>query len=198
MIRVGVHLHSNYSADSNTSLIELVTTAQQLQLSRLALTDHNTAAGALELGRHEPGLAIVGEEVRTTEGEIIGLFISDTVAPDRTPEDVLDEIRAQGGVTYIPHPLDPYRAHFSRERMLELADRIDIVETYNQWCRPEFNRAASELAEEMRKPTACGSDAHEPEQLAHCWLEMPEFNSPRDFLDKLANARHMIAAAPVR
>ncbi|TMC03387.1 MAG: PHP domain-containing protein, partial [Chloroflexi bacterium] len=72
LIRVDLHLHSRYSPDSATSLEALVARAGELGLGRIALTDHNTAEGALALERLAPDLAIVGEEVKTSEGEIIG------------------------------------------------------------------------------------------------------------------------------
>ena len=194
MIRVGLHMHSNFSPDSHTRLEELVAHARANGLDRLALTDHNTAEGSFELMRRWPELAITGEEVRATEGEVIGLFISETIEPELKPEEVMDRIHAMGGLTYIPHPFDPRRAHFSAARMRELAARIDIIETYNQWCRAEDNAAAAAIAKELQKPVACGSDAHAAAQLGHCWMEMEPFANACEFLDALRRARMVINA----
>ena len=136
MIRVDLHLHSRYSPDSGTSLEALVARAGELGLDRIALTDHNTAEGALALSRLAPDLAIVGEEVRTAEGEIIGLFIDASIAPGGTPEDVCDRIHAMGGLTYACHPFDRRRASFRPDRLVDLAPRLDIIETYNSWAHP--------------------------------------------------------------
>jgi predicted metal-dependent phosphoesterase TrpH len=187
-------MHSNYSPDSTTPLDALVRQARELEFDRIALTDHGTAEGALELALREPGLAIVGEEVRTTEGEIIGLFLVDSIEPGGTPEEVVEEIHRQGGVSYVPHPLDPYRWHFSEERLLELAPRIDVVETHNQWCRDDANAAAVAIARRMQKPGACGSDAHVAAHMAHCWLEIEEFDDAQGFLANLPHARQVINA----
>lgn len=171
---------------------------RQTGLTRIALTDHNTAQGALELARREPGLAIVGEEVRTREGEVIGLFLSASVPPYLTAEETLARIHAMGGLTYLPHPFDRRRAHFSPQRLLELAPAVDIVETFNTWCDEAANEAARLYAEGLGKPAASGSDAHAPSELGRSWMEMEPFEGPRDLLLKLAVARHHRAPAAAR
>ena len=192
LIRVDLHLHSRYSPDSRTSLEALVRRAAEVGLDRIALTDHNTADGALALRRLAPGLAIVGEEVRTAEGEIIGLFIDATIAPGARPEEVCDLVHAMGGLTYACHPLDRRRAAFTPERLVELAPRLDIIETYNSWADPGANRAAAELCRQLGRVPAAGSDAHAAHELGRCWMEMEAYDGAADFLDKLRGARHVV------
>lgn len=198
LIRVGLHLHSRYSPDSITPLERIVARAHELGLERIALTDHDTAEGALELKRMEPELAIVGQETKTTEGEVIGLFIDRSLEPYRPPEEVLDEIHALGGVTYLAHPLDRRRARFAPHRVAELAPRIDVIEVHNQWSDQAANQAAAELASELGIPGACGSDAHAPPELGHCWMEMEEFGDAAGFLASVRSARLVIAAPAAR
>jgi predicted metal-dependent phosphoesterase TrpH len=169
-----------------------VARAGELQLDRIALTDHNTAEGALALERLAPGLTIVGEEVRTSEGEIIGLFIGASIASGGRPEDVCDLIHTMGGLTYACHPLDRRRSAFQPERLVELAPRLDIIETYNSWAHPEANRAAAELCRELGRVPAAGSDAHSTHELGRCWMEMEDYGGVQDFLDKLGRARHVV------
>ena len=194
-MRVDLHLHSRYSHDSSTSLESLIARCRECHLDRIALTDHNTAEGALELARIAPDLAIVGEEVKTREGELIGLFIKSTIPPWLRPEEAMDLVHGMGGLTYVPHPLDRNRSHYRPERIVELATRIDIIETYNPWCDANANRAAAELAADLGKVTATGSDAHGVDELGRSWMEMDEFDGPSDFLQKLANARHVVTSA---
>ena len=194
-MRVDLHLHSRYSHDSSTSLEALIARCRECSLDRIALTDHNTAEGALELARIAPDLAIVGEEVKTREGELIGLFITSTIPPWLRPEEAMDLVHEMGGLTYLPHPLDRNRSHYRPERIVELAPRVDIIESYNPWCDASANRAAAELAADLGKVTATGSDSHGIEELGRSWMEMEEFDGPADFLQKLANARHVVTAA---
>jgi predicted metal-dependent phosphoesterase TrpH len=194
MLRVDLHLHSSYSHDGKSSLEELIARASECGLDRIALTDHNTIEGALLLAKRSPRIAIVGEEIKTTEGEVIGLFITEHVPPFLTPEDAMDRIHRLGGITYVPHPLDRRRANFLPERLVMLASRIDILETYNAWCDAEANRAAARLAEDLGKVTATGSDAHSALELGRSWMEMEEYGDPADFLEKLRYARHVVTA----
>jgi len=194
-VRVDLHLHSRYSHDSSTSLDALIRRAHECGLDRIALTDHNTAEGALELAKLAPELTIVGEEAKTREGELIGLFITRRVPPYLRPEEAMDLIHEMGGLTYIPHPLDRNRSHFRSERIVELADRIDIIETYNPWAGPDANRAAAELAAELGKVAATGSDSHGIEEIGRSWMEVDEYDGPSDFLEKLRRARHVVTSA---
>jgi len=195
MLRVDLHLHSHFSHDGKSSLQQLIDRARECRLDRLALTDHNTIEGALSFVRAAPELAIAGEEAKTLEGEVIGLFISSRVPPFLAPEEAMDLIHGMGGLVYLPHPLDRYRAHYSEHRIAELAPRIDIIETYNPWCEADANRAAARLADELGKVTATGSDSHSAEELGRSWMEMEDYRDAGDFLDKLRYARHVVTAS---
>jgi len=173
----------------------LIERAGECGLNRIALTDHNTVEGALELARLAPELAIVGEEAKTLEGEVIGLFITRRVPPFLRPEEAMDLVHEMGGITYVPHPFDRNRSHFRAERIVELADRIDIIEVHNPWCEPAANAAAARLAAELDKVTATGSDAHAVNELGRTWMEIESYSSPQDFLDKLRHARHVVTAS---
>jgi predicted metal-dependent phosphoesterase TrpH len=195
MLRVDLHLHSHFSHDGKSSLEQLIERARECKLDRIALTDHNTVEGALTLVRIAPELGIAGEEIKTLEGEVIGLFITSRVSPFLAPEEAMDLIHGMGGLTYIPHPLDRHRANFRPERLVELASRIDIIETYNPWCDSASNQAASRLAEELEKVPATGSDSHSAEELGRSWMEMDEYSGAQDFLEKLCYARHVVTAS---
>lgn len=195
MLRVDLHLHSHFSHDGQSSLQDLIDRARECGLDRIALTDHNTVEGALQFIALAPELAIVGEEAKTLEGEVIGLFITERVPPFLRPEQAMDLIHRMGGLTYIPHPLDRHRSHFRPDRVVELAERIDIIESYNPWCDAEANRAAARLAEELGKVKATGSDAHSAAELGRSWMEMDAYAGPEDFLEKLRSARHVVTAS---
>jgi hypothetical protein len=195
VLRVDLHLHSNFSHDGSSSLQQLIERARECRLDRIALTDHNTIEGALQLVRMAPELAIAGEEAKTREGEVIGLFITGRVPPYLVPEDAMDLIHDMGGLVYMPHPLDRHRSNFRPERMIELAERIDIIETYNPWCDASANHAAAQLADELGKVAATGSDSHSADELGRSWMEMEDYSGTQDFLDKLRFARHVVTAS---
>ena len=188
--KVDFHMHSRYSHDSTTTLEQLAARAREVGLDRIALTDHNTAEGALRFVVEEPELAIAGEEVKTTEGEVIGLFITGPLRTWQKPEFVMDQIHEMGGLVYVPHPFDRWRANFMPHRLVALADRIDIIEGYNQWADAGANAAAEKMAADLKLPIAYGSDAHSPAELGHSWIEVEPFEGPADLLAKLATASY--------
>jgi predicted metal-dependent phosphoesterase TrpH len=134
----------------------------------------------------------VGEEVKSSEGDIIGLFITHSIPSGGRPEAVCDAIHAMGGLTYACHPFDRRRANFRPERLLELAPWLDIIETQNAWADPAANRAAAEYCRELGKVAASGSDAHAPAELGSSWMEIEAYSDVADFLEKLRHARHVI------
>lgn len=185
-------MHSCWSWDSGTSLDALVARAREVGLDRIALTDHNTAAGAIRLQTREPELTIVGEEVKTDEGEIIGLFIDRSLPRGGRPEEVCDAIHEMGGLTYCCHPLDRRRASFTPDRLVRLASRLDIIETYNAWADTTANRAAAEFCRDLGLVAATGSDAHSPAELGRTWMELEPYSDPGDFTSKLRRATHVV------
>jgi len=193
-VRVDLHLHSRYSHDGQSSLEELIDRCHECGLDRIALTDHHTVEGALELARMAPELAIVGEEVKTREGEIIGLFITGGLPIFARPEDVMDLVHEMRGLTYMPHPFDRNRSHFRPERIVELAPRIDIIEVYNPWCETKANEAAARMTHDLGKVGASGSDAHSARELGRSWMEIDQYSDAADFLEKLRRAHHVVTA----
>lgn len=194
-MRVDLHLHSEFSHDGRSSIEEIVARAKECELERIALTDHNTIEGALVLARLAPELAIVGEEAKTKEGEVIGLFINSRLPPYLSAEEVMDMVHDMGGLTYIPHPFDRNRSHFREDRIVELAPRIDIIETYNPWCDAAANQAAARFCDELGKVAATGSDSHAASELGRSWMEMDGYSGAADFLEKLRDARHVVTAS---
>ncbi len=192
VIRADLHIHTEYSLDGRIPLDRLIQRACELDLKAVAITDHNTITGALELaGMDPPFKVIVGEEVAAVGGEIIGLFLKERVAPRMSLDETVAAIREQGGLVYLPHPVSRLVPSRVKAKLLEKAlEAADIVEVVNG--RTMFRadqRRAAELAMQYDKPTAAGSDAHVMSDLGNCWVEMEEFDGPQDFLEKLRGAR---------
>src|SRR5580693_442815 len=111
--RFDLHLHTEYSPDCDTSLERIEAHCLAQGLTGLAVTDHNTLEGALRLRDRVKSLqVIVGEEVSTRDGDVIGLFLREPIPPRLSALETMDAIHAQGGLVYLPHPFD--RAHARR------------------------------------------------------------------------------------
>ncbi len=153
-----LHIHSYYSKDSLLSPKLILKLAKKYGLNIIAVTDHNTIKGGLvtrELNKNNELFVIVGAEIKTDVGDIIGLFLEKEIK-SRTWQNVLEEIHEQGGITVLAHP---FKSH---KLTKELIKRIDIIEGLNGRLHEKFNKSAQKLAKEFNKPTIAGSDAHLP------------------------------------
>ncbi|RLC74880.1 MAG: hypothetical protein DRI61_15875, partial [Chloroflexi bacterium] len=104
MIKADLHVHTIYSKDAFLTLRNLISVAIYKKIKCIAITDHNEIRGALKLRKIAPFKIIVGQEIMTSEGEIIGLFLSNRIESGLSPEKTIEEIRKQGGLVYLPHP----------------------------------------------------------------------------------------------
>jgi predicted metal-dependent phosphoesterase TrpH len=192
-MRIDLHCHTEASHDCASPLDAVLTRCRQQSIAVQAVTDHNQIQGAVELRRKAtaPGdpLIIVGEEVTSREGEIIGLFLEEKIPAGLSPEEVVERIREQGGLILLPHGFDPLKAHrlspAARER---IAGEIDIVEIFNaRVSHPRRNTQAAQWAAERDLPASSGTDAHVVSALGTAWVETPpcDINGPRDLLDAL-------------
>jgi len=178
--------------DASTTFEELIERCRDLDIGAVAVADHGTAEGALELQKIAPFNVIVAEEVLTPYGEIMGMFLTETIPSGTSVEDTVIAIREQGGLVCIPHPFDPLRSSALDSKVLEaLAEKgqIDIVEVLNARILLDSGvRKADKFAKKYHFLRSAGSDAHGPEELGNAYLEMPPFRNRDEFLESLAKA----------
>jgi predicted metal-dependent phosphoesterase TrpH len=191
LIRVDCHNHSYYSPDSILPPKTMLWRARRRRLDVIAVTDHNTVCGGLvaqELAakRYPELRVIVGAEVRTADGEVLGLFLSQDIPRDLGAVETIERIHAQGGVAGAPHPFDPYRSGL-REAGLHLVEgKLDFIEGLNaRMVRGENNDQAQDYAKARGLPMSAASDAHSPREVGRCYVEMPDFETPAQFLESL-------------
>jgi predicted metal-dependent phosphoesterase TrpH len=190
LIRVDLHNHTHYSPDSILSPRRFVREARRRGLDVVAVTDHNTIRGALVVREISEQPVIIGEEVKSADGEIIGLFLSEEVPKGLAASETVARIKEQGGIVGVPHPFDSLRSALNTDVMLALIGQIDFIEALN--ARMVFSRhndKAREFATTHALPTTAGSDAHSPWEVGQCYVEMPPFEGPRDFIAALRQGR---------
>jgi len=177
-------VHTCHSNDSTSSPQKIVQHCLDNGINCLAVTDHDTISGALEMERIAPFCIIVGEEIMTTGGEIIGLFLKDQIAAHQSPEATAAQIRAQGGLVCIPHPFDRFRTHsrIKADALERITSEIDLVEVFNSRTLMLRDSArARQFAREHGFPGTVGSDAHVEREVGRAYVEMPEFNGVEEF-----------------
>ncbi|HSH21933.1 MAG TPA: PHP domain-containing protein, partial [Candidatus Caenarcaniphilales bacterium] len=148
-----LHCHTSASFDSLSRPAAVVAAAVARGLTHLAVTDHERIDGALAARDLAPEelTVIIGQEVRTTAGDMIGLFLEQAVPPGMTPLETALAIREQGGVVGLPHPFDRFRSSGGRRNgedvLNELVPLIDYVEAWNaRVMAGAGNRLAAEFA----------------------------------------------------
>jgi predicted metal-dependent phosphoesterase TrpH len=188
-VRVDLHSHTMWSGDSTTTPDELERAVVESAIDVLCITDHNAVAGAVELADRLPCRVVVGEELRTHAGEIIGLFLTERIPIGLGPADTCRRIREQGGIVYVPHPFDPMRANLRADTLDELvADGlVDAIEVRNAKTSLEhLNQQASDYGAAHGLRAGAGSDAHVPAAVGAAYVEMPDFDDAATFLASLS------------
>ncbi len=161
-----LHCHTNRSFDSLSDPLAAMQRALERGITHLAITDHEHVDGALFARDRAPeGLTvIVGEEVRSADGDLIALFIEERVPPGLPGPETIERIHAQGGLAGVPHPFDRFRGSAAKEgtaRLERLAPLVDYIEAFN--ARVPFGDAnvrAAEFAHAHGVPGVASSDAH--------------------------------------
>ncbi len=191
--RVDLHTHTRFSGDSLTEPEALVAAARRAGLDRVAVTDHNTTAGALIAHRLAPDLVIVGEEIATSGGgELIAYYVRDALPAGLPLDEILRRLRAQGAVISIPHPFDRWRGSALGAALTrQIVDRVDALEVFNARCLwMSDNSRAAALARECGKGVTAGSDGHTVRELGRAYVSLPPFeDNPASLLASLREAQ---------
>ncbi|MFA4966248.1 MAG: glycosyltransferase, partial [Thermoleophilia bacterium] len=187
------HVHSHHSKDCVMPVADILGRARDVGLDVVAITDHDSAAGGLE-AREIAELygvrVIVGEEVKTSEGEVIGLFLERTIPGGMTFAETVAAIKDQGGIVYVPHPFDRLHTIPSPQVLRANVMGIDVIEVFNsRLAFPGFNTLAERFAQRYRIPAAAGSDAHVLPGIGTALCGVDEFSGPGDFVAALAESR---------
>lgn len=182
------HIHNRFSRDSILSEDKFIRVALERGLTHVAVTNHNNVEGAIAvrdraaaLGVDEQLTVILGEEVSTSDGEVVGIFLQRTIPRGLTADQTADEIHAQGGLVSIPHPFDPFRASHIKRLPLEAlaaAGKIDMIEVFNS--RVTFsrhNQEAAEFASRHGIPGIAASDSHSAFEVAMSFNALPAFDT---------------------
>lgn len=179
MLRVESHSHTIYSKDSLTKPEQLIEVCREKGIDRIVITDHNTIAGAKQAQQLAPELIIIGEEIMTTEGEILAAFVEQEIPAGLSSYEVIHILREQNAFISVSHPFDQWRSgHWQLADLINIAPLVDAIEIFNARCMlPRFNRRALEFAEKHDLAGTVGSDAHAAFELGKATMILPEFSN---------------------
>ena len=187
-LKVAIHIHTHYSYDSNMAPATLIRSARRMGLDCIAVTDHNVLDGALETQALGGIRVIVGEEISSADGHIVGLFLKKRIPPKLSGEETCAAIHEQGGLALAAHPFASLCRNSLRGNVRRLIPHLDAVECYNaqnplpweDWRSDRFTRASG-------LPAYVGMDAH-LRWLPAAYQRMNDFDDPASFLESLRSA----------
>jgi predicted metal-dependent phosphoesterase TrpH len=194
-LRVELHTHTCASEDSMMKPEQLLRQCEQLGIDRIAITDHNTIAMALKMKELAPERVIVGEEIETTQGELIAYYLKEEVPSGLEPLETIRRLRNQGAVISIPHPFDTIRNPSWTPAQLEvIAPYVDAVEAFNARClNNAANLQAKAFAQAHHLLETVGSDAHSLMEIGKANLLMDSFDDGESFRTALVSANQLTA-----
>lgn len=180
-LKIDLHNHTIASPDSVITEKDLVNAYQAGKFDVIAITDHNTIKKAQEIKQKNLFPVIVGEEIDTRDGDIIGLFLNETIPSHLSAQETIQRIKKQGGLVYIPHPFDaPLRFGLRKETIISLLPQIDLLETHNgsyfEWLLGIKRKDLVEFAHHHQIIAGAGSDSHVPSELGISYLTLHNQN----------------------
>jgi len=206
-MKCDLHVHTSYSYDSASSPKEMVEAAIKKGIDCLAITDHSEIKGASEAIGYAKGksiLIIPGIEIKSKEGDILGLNIKKVIPNGLSAKETIKKIKEAGGMAIIPHPfgwscsfkgnlknlikdIDGV-AETSSHLPPHAASRRLAIEVLNASIFGSGNKIALDFAQNFNLPFTAGSDAHEPNMVGKVYLEVPGDNlSIEEILNQIKN-----------
>lgn len=168
-----LHIHTIYSYDGTASIPSILARAKQVGLDVIAITDHDEIRGALQAFDLAPqfGIEVIpGVEITTAQGDLLALFVTETIEPGLPLLETIINVGEAGGVCIAPHPTARGMGmkSLSAATLLQALQHPDArriligIETYNATALDrESNRNAEAFWKECPGVAQVGSsDAH--------------------------------------
>ena len=167
------HVHTKFSHDSMLPFWLLYSCCLYHGITHITITEHNNIDGAIAFKKYcekkgNKVYVILGEEIMTTHGEIIGLFLNNNIKAGLSPKETIFEIKKQGGIVYIPHPYDEkrYKTVLDECYIQEFKDSIDCIEVHNgRNIDIKYDKKQNEIADKYNLRKVIGGDIH-------TWIEI--------------------------
>jgi predicted metal-dependent phosphoesterase TrpH len=131
MVKTEFHCHTWYSKDSLVRIQDLPPICAKKGLQKLVVTDHNTIVGALQAHELDPRSFVIGEEIMTSHGELLGIFVKEHIPAGLSGMETIEMLRSQGAFISVSHPFDAFReGHWELADLLRITPFIDAIEVF--------------------------------------------------------------------
>ena len=199
-MRLDLHVHTRFSKDSQAPITSVVRHCEKAGLDVVAITDHNSIQGALEVRKSAPFQVVIGEEIKSAAGDIIGLFLQEEIPGGLAAAETAQLVKDQGGLVVIPHPFCRLRpTALGLRSLLEILSLVDLIEGFNSHTvMPWDNAKGEKFAEQHSLPMVASSDAHSALELGRTFTETPaeEFDGTPEGLLRAVRQGRMVGKYP--
>ena len=191
MITLEFHSHTIFSKDSLSKPEKVLQACQRKGIDRIVITDHNTIQGALVASALDSKRVIIGEEIMTTQGEILAAFVKEEIPPGLTPMQTIERLKEQEAFISVSHPFDQYRGgHWQSSELIKIAPYVDAIETFNARCMTaKANQQALSFAKQHNLAGTAGSDAHAICELGRALMLLPDFDTADELRSLIRQAQ---------
>ena len=196
--KIDLHTHSIISQDGGITAKQYMRILDDEVINYIAVTDHNETKFAKELAKKLGDKIIIGEEITSKDGEIIGLFLQETISKDLTAKQTIMQIHEQGGLVYIPHPFETFRHGLKIDILEQIRNEIDIIEVFNARSRWRGKSStALKFADKYKIATAASSDSHGQKGLGSSFSIISEMPSAKTLPGLLKKGKLIKQFAPI-
>lgn len=196
MLKIDLHTHSVMSPDGGISQEQYMALLEDGTLDYVAITDHDRIDFAQHMHKMLGKKVIVGQEITTRDGEIIGLFLKQKVRAGLSAKATMEAIKKQKAIVYVPHPLETVRSGVKKAVLESCANLIDIIESYNgRAVMQNKGPDATTWARLNHKPVAASSDAHGLKGVGSAFTVVKEEPTPQNLVEQV-NLGHLTMHRP--
>ncbi len=197
MTKIDLHTHSIASKDGGLKEKHYRKILEGGILDAVAVTDHCTTAYAKSLQKTFGQAIIVGQEIKTQSGELIGLYLENDIPDGRALVDTIDMIQAQNGIIYVPHPLETHRHSLRQDVLLKVINDVDIIEVHNGRAHENKSFEVVEFSSQYEVPEAASSDAHSMSGIGHTFMRIEQSPTQENLVAQVNKAHLEYNPAPI-
>jgi len=184
-LKIDLHVHTLFSRDASTTLRDVVTYSRKRGLDGVAVTDHDTLKGALQLVKEKRIIVIPGVEITTLHGHVLALNTTDPIPPKLSLPETVQKIHDSGGIAVAAHPTVILNVGITRRAAS--VSNFDAIEVINSSAFPfslstHFSR---KLAEKLNLPQTAGSDAHQAAEIGMAYTVVNADSNIDDIIEAI-------------
>jgi predicted metal-dependent phosphoesterase TrpH len=190
MLKLDLHIHSQYSEDGMGTPKEIIKNLQKKGLNGMAITDHNTVEGGLKALKVAPKdfIVITGVEISTRDGHIIGLDVKENIPRGLSAEETIDKIIDLGGTPIVPH-LFRNMSGVKKEKLKKFYNKLSAIEVFNACSLPKTNLKTAKVAKQYNLGGTGGSDSHDPAYVGYAYTTVDTTDTTVDSIISMINKK---------